>query len=665
MIQAATQSATDPNGGATRAGPAQLSHPQYRPDIDGLRAVAVLAVLAYHAFPDVIRGGFVGVDVFFVISGFLISSILFANFEQGRFTYAGFYSRRIRRIFPALAVVLLTVLVAGWFLLLPTEYKQLGGYMAAGSGFVSNLLSWHEAGYFDNASDTKPLLHLWSLGVEEQFYILWPLLIGVCWKYRFNFLGITLLVAAASFGVNVLTVASHADADFYSPVSRFWELMLGGVLAYTMLHRPEYLPRKGNLLSCLGLTGIVLGIYLIHSDDAFPGWWALLPTLGTFLVIAAPSSSWVNRHLLANRAMVGIGLISYPLYLWHMPLLVFARILNFETPPAWVQILLLLAAVLLATATYLWVEKPLRFKLPARISVPILVGATGLTLVAGLLCVALEGIPARISAPLRPYLTFSNDYDYRDDARADICWLNEKQPADGFAPVCVDPPAPGKRLVLLWGDSHAARFYPGLRQVDAGRDRLAQFTRDACPPMEGGDRTHACEESDGFVLTRIHALKPDVAILFSRWAHHLSKNPNDARLKRLLDTIATLHGWGIKRIIVMGPAPSWKNKLPNDLAREAIYRGSDSVPSRSSRLLDPAVQPVDGLLAQHLTGLPGVSYFSAYDALCNADGCLTTVDGQADGLTAFDYGHLTTAGATYVAQKMVQATDFFGPPAPP
>ncbi|HEX4299433.1 MAG TPA: acyltransferase, partial [Gammaproteobacteria bacterium] len=178
-------------------------HPKYRPDIDGLRAIAVLAVLAFHAFPDAVGGGFVGVDVFFVISGFLISSILFANFEQRSFTYAGFYSRRIRRIFPALAVVLIATFAAGWFLLLPDELAQVGQYMAAGSGFVSNLLSWHEAGYFDNASETKPLLHLWSLGVEEQFYILWPLLIGVCWKYRFNFLAVTLLVAAASFGINI------------------------------------------------------------------------------------------------------------------------------------------------------------------------------------------------------------------------------------------------------------------------------------------------------------------------------------------------------------------------------------------------------------------------------------------------------------------------------
>jgi peptidoglycan/LPS O-acetylase OafA/YrhL len=378
-------------------------HPKYRPDIDGLRAIAVLAVLGFHAFPEIVPGGFVGVDVFFVISGFLISSILFANFEQRRFTYSGFYSRRIRRIFPALTVVLIATLAAGWLLLLPDELEQLGRYMAAGSGFVSNLLSWHEAGYFDNASDTKPLLHLWSLGVEEQFYILWPLLIGICWKYRFNFLAITLLVAAASFGINLATASHYPDADFYSPLSRFWELMLGGMLAYFAIHKPRYMPgtKHGHWLALLGLVTIAAGICLIRGDDAFPGWWALLPTLGAFLVIAAPPTAWVNRYLLANRVMVGIGLISYPLYLWHLPLLAMARIVSAGEPSARLRGALLLASMLLAAATYLWVEKPLRFRLSARKSVPILVAASSLTLIAGLVCVLAAGVPGRFKAELR------------------------------------------------------------------------------------------------------------------------------------------------------------------------------------------------------------------------------------------------------------------------
>ncbi len=476
-------------------------HLKYRPDIDGLRAIAVLAVLGYHAFPGAVGGGFIGVDVFFVISGFLISSILFANFEQQSFTYAGFYSRRIRRIFPALVVVLAACFVAGWFLLLPNEYAQLGRYMAAGSGFVSNLLSWHEAGYFDNASNTKPLLHLWSLGVEEQFYILWPLLIGICWRYRFNFLAVTLLVAAASFGINIYTAAHYPDADFYSPLSRFWELMLGGVLAYMALHKPRYMPghKQGNWLSLLGLMGIAVGLRLIRSDATFPGWWALLPAVGTLLLMAAPPTAWINRYLLSNRLMVGIGLISYPLYLWHLPLLAMARIMSLQTPPIWVRAALLLASFALATATYFWVEKPLRFRLPARISVPTLMMATSLTLIAGLVCTLGAGIPGRFSPELQPYLAYS--YSFNKYARVGKCWLGKTDPADGFAAACVEPAAAGKHLVLLWGDSHAAHScYPGLKTVDGDRHRLAEFARSDCAPIMGVGSTNC---TDGAALPTI------------------------------------------------------------------------------------------------------------------------------------------------------------------
>ena len=194
---------------------------QYRPDIDGLRAIAVGSVILFHAFPIHLKGGFVGVDVFFVISGFLISRIIFQSFENDRFSYADFYARRIKRIFPALAAVCAVSLLVGWYVLLPDEFQMLGKHTAAGAGFVSNIVLWGEAGYFDVAADTKPLLHLWSLGIEEQFYILWPLVLGVIWKRKADFFIVTLLVAVASFVINIATVHSSPIASFYLPFSRF------------------------------------------------------------------------------------------------------------------------------------------------------------------------------------------------------------------------------------------------------------------------------------------------------------------------------------------------------------------------------------------------------------------------------------------------------------
>jgi len=211
-------------------------HPTYRPDIDGLRAVAVLSVVVFHAFPRALPGGFIGVDIFFVISGYLISRIIIESLEQGRFSFAGFYARRIKRLYPALLLVLVAVLAFGWIALFAKEYEQLGKHTAAAAVFISNLVLWSESGYFDNASITKPLLHLWSLGVEEQFYIFWPLLLWLGWRLRFNLLLVAACIGILSFGANVLATTHSPPAAFYSPFTRFWEPMVGAILAYVAAH---------------------------------------------------------------------------------------------------------------------------------------------------------------------------------------------------------------------------------------------------------------------------------------------------------------------------------------------------------------------------------------------------------------------------------------------
>lgn len=276
--------------------PEHLTHPKYRPDIDGLRAIAVLSVVIYHAFPKLVRGGFIGVDIFFVISGFLISTIIMGSLERNSFSFIEFYSRRIKRIFPALLLVLITSFVFGWFALLADEYKQLGKHIAGGAGFVSNFLFWNESGYFDNAAETKPLLHLWSLGIEEQFYIIWPLLLWLVWKKRFNFLTMTIMVAVISFALNISKVHDDAVAAFYSPQTRLWELLVGSVLAYMTLHRQSLFPKLKHKLdiwlsqivyaqapenkvkilrdaqSVLGAFLILTGWLVITKERHFPGW---------------------------------------------------------------------------------------------------------------------------------------------------------------------------------------------------------------------------------------------------------------------------------------------------------------------------------------------------------------------------------------------------------
>jgi len=232
-----------------------LTHPKYRSDIDGLRAIAVLSVVGFHAFGIIV--GFIGVDVFFVISGFLISTIIFENMEGDSFSFMEFYGRRIRRIFPSLSVVLIFCLLFGWFVLFADEYQQLGKHIAAGAGYVSNLTLWSESGYFDVVAEKKPLLHLWSLGIEEQFYIIWPLFVWGFWKSRLNFLCVLIAIITISFGLNIWQVNKDIVATFYSPQTRFWELLTGACVAYALLFKQSLLKvfkEKATLFSAIGFT---------------------------------------------------------------------------------------------------------------------------------------------------------------------------------------------------------------------------------------------------------------------------------------------------------------------------------------------------------------------------------------------------------------------------
>lgn len=306
-----------------------------------------------------------------------------------------FYARRVRRIFPVLIVVLLSCIAAGWLIMSPDEYRLLGKHIAGGSVYISNFILWLEAGYFDVSSDTKPLLHLWSLGIEEQFYIVWPFVILILLKLKLRLESFLFLFFLGSFGLNAyraFIASGPLLGTFYAPPTRFWELAVGGVLA-AAFYRADPIWNKftfflgkrlnsliysknqvGNevqtckdVLSCLGLALIAFSIVFFNSGMIFPGSKALLPTLGTAMVIAAGPEAIVNKRLLSLKLMVFIGLISYPLYLWHWPLLSFARIIYGEVPPKLIRIALVAAAMLLAWITYRFIEPPLRWGKHSRI----------------------------------------------------------------------------------------------------------------------------------------------------------------------------------------------------------------------------------------------------------------------------------------------------------
>ncbi|WP_066272843.1 acyltransferase family protein [Hydrogenophaga palleronii] len=339
---------------------------KYRADIDGLRAVAVSAVVIYHAFPSLLPSGFIGVDIFFVISGYLISSIILSGLRAGTFSFEDFYARRIKRIFPALLLVLIGGLVSGYFLLLADEYKETGKHIAGGAAFISNFVLWSESGYFDSSAEKKLLLHLWSLGIEEQFYIVWPIVLWAAFRFRVRLLGVVLVLALASFVYNVQYIGYDKTFVFYMPYTRAWELLLGAALAYLNFHFAEgsrrglWMTIGAQCLSVLGVLCLAYGFMNITPKTVFPGWAALAPVLGATLLIAAGPKALLNRYVLSIKPLVWIGLISYPLYLWHWPIISYLHIINSEPLSTRAGLFAIGGAILLAALTYLLVERPLR-----------------------------------------------------------------------------------------------------------------------------------------------------------------------------------------------------------------------------------------------------------------------------------------------------------------
>ena len=444
------------------------SHPRsYRADIDGLRAIAVVFVLAFHAFPQWFPGGFCGVDIFFVLSGYLISGILFREIETESFSYWAFYRRRIKRIFPALAVILLACLGMGWFVLFADEFARLGREVVHGAVFLSNFLLWQQADYFDKAAVTKPLLHLWSLGIEEQFYLVWPPILVWAWRRKLNRLHVICLVGIASFIANLVYLQLGSAGSYYSPLSRFWELMLGAWLSHRGATQSGLSSRA--LFSPLGLGLIGVSLFVIDESRAFPGWWALLPTVGTCLVIAGGTESWCNRKFLSLPVLVFIGLISYPLYLWHWPLLSFAHILQGGEPSVTVRWTALGVSGVLAWLTYRWVEQPIRHNPRERFWVRTLCYQLTACFVLGMVVLHSHGL--RFRSVVQPVTAiFESGEDGRDLGHTvPDCGVEES--ARSLFGLCRKDRRE-EPVIALVGDSKAHSLFNGLVRASGPQTRL-------------------------------------------------------------------------------------------------------------------------------------------------------------------------------------------------
>ena len=456
----------------------------YRADIDGLRGIAVLAVVGFHAFPGWFGSGFVGVDVFFVLSGYLISGIILSELARGRFTYRHFYERRILRIFPALALVLAASLLIGWLELFPDEFTSLGRQTFGGAAFWANIVLWQQTGYFDQAANIKPLLHLWSLGVEEQFYFVWPLTLALVWRSRHR-IAVILALLGASFVLNAAFVAGHPDATFFLPVTRFWELLLGVVVAASAANTHASQSgeaispalSRANLLAWIGAGLMVLAFTVVDASRPFPGWWGLLPTLGSTALVAAGPDAWLNRTLLSSRWLVAVGLISYPLYLWHWPLLAFANVLQPDGVALLPRAALVVASILLATLTYQYIERPIRFGRRRPVTVP------GLCILVASLCLAGWLSGAGRVAPRAARGEFQKVWD----AVADWHPFENGFVTTRLGGIEVHLLGDPKDRVLFLGDSNVEQFGPRMSLLYAAApDRTSPIlvaVYGGCPPI--------------------------------------------------------------------------------------------------------------------------------------------------------------------------------------
>jgi peptidoglycan/LPS O-acetylase OafA/YrhL len=598
----------------------RVPNSNYRPDIDGLRAVAISLVVVFHVQEDLIPGGFVGVDVFFAISGFLITGIISDALERGTFSLAGFYERRIRRIFPALIVVLAAVWILGWYTLLPEDFAGLGRQIVAGAAFASNLLTYSEVGYFDAAAASKPLLHLWSLGVEEQFYLAMPLLLMIAMKRRSSVPWVLALGAALSFAGSIILVRYSQPAAFYLPFTRVWELLVGGYLAYAASHWPSWTIKLQR--EAVSVAGIVLiaAAACLSPAAAFPGWWAVPPVLGSILIIAAGPGTLVNRAL-SCRPAVALGLISYPLYLWHWPLLVLLRDPN--SKGRWIVAL----SVVLAAATYLLIERPLRsFRLP-RVAVTSFAAMVVAALL-GVAAVLTDGLPSRYSPPI-PSLFL-------------------RVPRPPYGPNGYESGNLAGPKILTWGDSHADQLIPGLlavRDVQPIRLYHASFGG-GCAPIRVQPETRDCADLLDSIKNNVAATQPDIIIIGALWAIYTPFNVGG-----LADLLEFSRKIGVRHTFVVGPEPRWPQPLRNELINAYLKNRQNGVPQRLNTYLriDPEIErSIRSTAESH-----GAGYVSAMKTLCNSEGCLVRVGDNPGDILVWDDNHFSKAGSEYFVNQII------------
>ncbi len=610
---------------------------QFRSDIAGLRAFAVLPILLFHAGLSWLPGGFVGVDVFFVISGYLITSIVSRDMELGRFSILEFYRRRVARILPALIVVIFAVLAAGVALLLPFELTELGHSAAAAAGFVSNFYFVKAADYFGGAAEGKPLLHTWSLAVEEQFYIFYPLVLMIVRRWAPRHVATVILAMSAGSLIVAFVLGQYkADAAFYLIPARAWELGIGGLVALDFY--PKVRSRElSTLLAGAGLAAIAFAVLFVRPDMPFPAPWAIFPVLGTALVIAyAPKTA--ADAVLSAPFLQFFGNISYSLYLWHWPVITFYRLMTGIELHIGESVSLIAISIIISWVSYRWIEMPAQARLRSGAAKGVCIaGGAALVLTLGAaLAVSLSADNlVRFPPEVKRIASFANyretpesKYQYKE---ADECISHERE-RNPSGCMNIDP---SRYNVLIFGDSHASQYWRAFVERFPEKNVMRASTSGCRPTVE----TYGLEKCTEMVRYVLEALREkggvQSVVLVGRW------RPKDIALAQR--TVRDLVALGIK-VTVVGPMVEYDGDYPLILARAELAGTKDDLARMrlaQRREVDLAMKPA--------IAATGAVYVSAYDIECPSGQCILMADGDP---MHFDYGHLTMKGARYMVSRM-------------
>lgn len=640
---------------------------RYRPEIDGLRAIAIIPVILFHAGFKIFSGGFVGVDIFFVISGYLITTIIVAELGQGRFSIINFYERRARRILPVLFFVMLSCLPFAWLWLLPQEMKIFSQSLIAVSTFASNVLFWRTSGYFDAAAELNPLLHTWSLAVEEQFYLFFPLLLIFAWRLSKRWILLTLIIFACVSLIGAQWGAiNKPTANFYLLPTRCWELFVGAFVASYFSN--SYKPRIRNIVSdqvgsIIGFVLIVYSVFFFDSQTPFPSLYTLAPTIGAALIILFATQQTLVGKLLSNKLFVGVGLISYSAYLWHQPLFAFAKHRSLDESNKLLMCTLVITSVVLAYFSWKYIETPFRNKKDfsqKQIFAYGLIGSVFFVAI-GITGSFTDGYANRFLS-IAPLLSTRSD----DLQRVDECFLLNAN-ANAFDLNKCSKKTSGKRFnILLLGDSHAASLYPGLKKYLDGNDvNVEMMTAAYCVPLvehfpknKSQTATSRCELINQKFIGLLSSQKFDLVVISSfmlEWGFR--GDPKWSYPGYYVDFVNKVKLINSEvDVLIVGQFPVWTDNLPNILLKESIANNYESVfniPNYSSFGIDNRIFFVNDVLKNDFTAV-GIKYISVVDKLCNKPACMRFVPAKnSRKLITFDYGHLGMEASSYISDNIV------------